>query len=141
MSSEKQQIFSKTLLTDKVCLITGGSRGGMLKDIALQYIIHGARAVILMSRNQEKNQAVANDINSEAKKSFASPVCYSMPGDVTKMDDCKRVVGEVVKQFGKVDILVNGAAGNFMATADKLSTNGVKKVLEIDAMGTFQMSQ
>lgn len=113
----------------------------MLKDIALQYVIHGARAVVLMSRNQEKNQAVADEINTEARSQFASPVCYSMPGDVTKMDDCKRVVGDVVKQFGKVDILVNGAAGNFMATADKLTPNGVKKVLEIDTMGTFQMSQ
>lgn len=64
-----------------------------------------------------------------------------MSGDVSKMDDCKRVVGETVKRFGKVDVLVNGAAGNFMATADKLTPNGVKRVLEIDTMGTFQMSQ
>ena len=50
-------------MNGKVCLITGGSRGGMLKDIALQYAKHGAKAVVLMSRNQEKNQAVADDIN------------------------------------------------------------------------------
>lgn len=63
MDSKNQQIFSKTLMTDKVCLITGGSRGGMLKDIALQYVLHGAKAVVIMSRNAEKNQAVADDIN------------------------------------------------------------------------------
>ena len=56
------------------------------------------------------------------------------------MDDCKRVVAEVVNRFGRVDILVNGAAGNFMATADKLTSNGVKRVLEINTIGTFQMS-
>ena len=45
-----QQVFSKKLLDGKVCLITGGSRGGVLKDIALQFAAHGAAAVILMSR-------------------------------------------------------------------------------------------
>ena len=48
-------IFVNTLLQGKVCLITGGSRGGMLKDIALEYVRHGAKAVVLMSRNGEKN--------------------------------------------------------------------------------------
>lgn len=57
------------------------------------------------------------------------------------MQDCKDVVQRVVSKFGKIDILVNGAAGNFLATAEKISTNGVKKVLEIDTLGTFNMSQ
>ena len=43
--------------------------------------------------------------------------------------------------FKRIDILVNGAAGNFLASADKLSTNGFRTVLEIDAVGTFNMSQ
>ena len=60
-----------------------------------------------------------------------------MPGDVSKLDDCKRVVSTAVQKFGKVDILINGAAGNFMATADKLSPNGIRRILEIDTMGTF----
>lgn len=60
-----------------------------------------------------------------------------MPGDVSKLDDCKNVVAQVVNKFGKVDVLVNGAAGNFMATAEKLSPNGIKRIIEIDALGTF----
>ena len=43
--------------------------------------------------------------------------------------------------YGKIDILVNGAAGNFLASASKLSSNGFKTVLEIDTLGTFNMSQ
>lgn len=123
----------------KVCLITGGSRGGMLKDIGLQYAKLGAKAVVLMSRNQEKNQAVADDINAQIKTQ--SPICHALSGDVSKVDDCKRVVSTVVEKFGRVDVLVNGAAGNFMATAEKLSPNGVRRVIEIDAIGTFLMSQ
>ncbi len=44
-------------------------------------------------------------------------------------------------QFGKLDVLVNGAAGNFLASAAKLSANGLRTVLEIDTIGTFNMSQ
>jgi NAD(P)-dependent dehydrogenase (short-subunit alcohol dehydrogenase family) len=44
-------------------------------------------------------------------------------------------------RFGSIDVLVNGAAGNFLATAEKVSTNAVKKVLDIDTVGTFNMSQ
>lgn len=46
-----------------------------------------------------------------------------------------------MQRFGKVDVLVNGAAGNFLATAERLSTNAIKKVIDIDTIGTFHMSQ
>ena len=62
-----------------------------------------------------------------------------MPGDVRKIDDCKRVVKETVEKFGSVDVLVNGAAGNFLASASMVSSNGVRTVLEIDTLGTFNM--
>lgn len=45
-----------------------------------------------------------------------------------------------IETFGRVDVLVNGAAGNFLASASKISTNGVRTVLEIDTLGTFNMS-
>lgn len=50
------------------------------------------------------------------------------------------MVANVVAKFGRIDVLINGAAGNFLASAEKLSTNGIKKVLEIDTVGTFNMS-
>jgi peroxisomal 2,4-dienoyl-CoA reductase len=119
-------------MRDKVCLITGGSRGGMLKQIAIEFHNHGAKAVILMSRNKEKNEEVARSVG---------PNCHSFPGDVAKIESCQQVCKAVVEQFGRIDVLVNGAAGNFLATAEKISSNGVKKVLEIDTIGTFNMSQ
>lgn len=47
-------------------------------------------------------------------------------GDVRKREDAKRVVKETVKHFGKLDILVNAAAGNFLVSAEDLSPNGFK---------------
>jgi peroxisomal 2,4-dienoyl-CoA reductase len=49
-----------------------------------------------------------------------------LKGDVRKKDDASRVVNTVVEQFGKLDILVNGAAGNFLVAAEDLSPNGFK---------------
>ena len=77
-------MFSPELLAGKVAIVTGGSRGGMLKEIAKQFLQHKAKAVILMSRNAEKNGEVA-------KKLCAFGACHSEPGDVRKIEDCKRV--------------------------------------------------
>lgn len=126
--------FSPTLMKDKVIIITGGSRGGMLKEIAKAFLLHKAKGVILMSRNAEKNQAVATELS-------AYGTCLSEAGDVRKSEDCARVVAAAVKHFGRLDVLVNGAAGNFLASAAAITSNGFRTVLEIDTLGTFNMSQ
>eukprot|EP00350_Pseudokeronopsis_sp_OXSARD2_P013949 CAMPEP_0170541654 /NCGR_PEP_ID=MMETSP0211-20121228/1336_1 /TAXON_ID=311385 /ORGANISM="Pseudokeronopsis sp., Strain OXSARD2" /LENGTH=226 /DNA_ID=CAMNT_0010844475 /DNA_START=16 /DNA_END=696 /DNA_ORIENTATION=- len=127
-------------MKDKVIVITGGSRGGMLQEIGKAYILHHAKAVVLMSRNKEKNEVAAKQVNELVPKG-SNGMCVSEPGDVRKPDDCKRVMQKTVEKFGKVDVLVNGAAGNFLASASKLSANAFKTVLEIDTMGTMNMSQ
>ena len=58
-SLDSRKIFSLELLKGQVALITGGSNGGMIKEIAKCYLIHGCAAVVLMSRNAEKLSAVA----------------------------------------------------------------------------------
>ncbi|TXG71317.1 hypothetical protein EZV62_006252 [Acer yangbiense] len=60
-------------------------------------------------------------------------------GDVRKQEDVKRVVESTFKHFGRLDILVNAAAGNFLVPAEDLSTNGFKTVMDIDSVGTFTM--
>ena len=131
---ERYPSFHPDLMKDKVIIITGGSRGGMLKEMAKAYLLHKAKAVVLMSRNAEKNGEVAKELS-------AFGVCASEPGDVRKPEDCKRVIANTLGKFGRIDVLVNGAAGNFLASAAKLSTNAVRTVLEIDTLGTFNMAQ
>jgi len=135
-SLDSSKIFHPELLKGKVALITGGSNGGMLKEIAKSYLKHGAKAVALMSRNAQKLQAVADELTA-----LYDGECFATAGDVRKIDSCRAAVKAVVEKYGRIDILVNGAAGNFLASASKLSSNGFRSVLEIDTLGTFNMSQ
>lgn len=114
-------------------LVTGGSRGGILKECAKQFLIHGAKHVFIMARNAEKLKEVTDDLSQYG-------TCTPIQGDVTSMEKCNANVESIVKKYGHIDVLVNGAAGNFLASAEKLSSNAVRKVLEIDALGTFHMS-
>lgn len=109
----------------------------MIKEIAKVFLLHGCTQIVLMSRKAEKLQAVAAELDALTP----SGSCVAMPGDVRNYDSCEKVVKEVVSRFGRVDILLNGAAGNFLASAEKLTSNGFKTVMEIDTLGTFNMSK
>ncbi|VAH35674.1 unnamed protein product [Triticum turgidum subsp. durum] len=60
-------------------------------------------------------------------------------GDVRNQKDAARVLASTVEHFGKLDILVNGAAGNFLASPEDLTPKGFRTVLEIDTVGTYTM--
>jgi 2,4-dienoyl-CoA reductase [(3E)-enoyl-CoA-producing], peroxisomal len=62
-------------------------------------------------------------------------------GDVRVPADVDGMVARTVETFGRLDILVNGAAGNFICLADKLSPNGFGTVVDIDLKGTFNVSR
>jgi peroxisomal 2,4-dienoyl-CoA reductase len=69
-----------------------------------------------------------------------SKVTY-IQGDVRIAQDCMKAVEHTVKQFNTgLDILVNCAAGNFLAPAEDLSPKGFKTVIEIDTIGSFNAS-
>lgn len=125
--------YHPELMKGKVCLVTGGSNGGMLKEIARAYLRHGAKAVYLMARKADKLKSHCDDLSKHGK-------AVPLSGDVRSPKSCMEVCEAVVKAEGHLDVLVNGAAGNFLASAEKLSANGMKTVLEIDTLGTFNMS-
>lgn len=58
-----------------------------------------------------------------------------------RYESCEGMVAGAVSTFGRLDILVNCAAGNFLAVPEDLSSNGFKTVMEIDTLGTFNMSK
>jgi len=126
-------VFKKDILAEKVALISGGGTGinfGIAKELGL----HGAKVVIMGRRKEVLDKAV-EQLATHGIQSLG------VQGDVRKFADCQRIVETAISKFGKLDILVNGAAGNFLSAAEDLSANGFKTVLEIDTIGTFHMSK
>jgi peroxisomal 2,4-dienoyl-CoA reductase len=115
----------------KVALITGGG-SGIGFEISTQFGKHGASIAIMGRRKQVLDSAVSvlHSLGIQA---------VGFEGDVRKQEDARRVVESTFKHFGKIDILVNAAAGNFLAAAEDLSPNGFRTVLDIDSVGTFTM--
>ena len=129
-----QRYFRDDLLQDRVAFITGGG-SGICKGIALAYAHHGAKTV-LVGRKQDKLDAAAAEITEATGQ-----VSIGMAADVRDFDAIAAIVARAVDEVGPIDILINGAAGNFLAPAAQLSSNGFRTVLDIDAVGTFNVSR
>jgi len=127
------QTFKSDILKGKVALITGGSTG-INFEIARTYAQFGASVAIMGRRVNLINSAVETLTKSGYK-------AFGVPGDVRTAESSGKIVEDVVKHFGRLDILVNGAAGNFLAPAEDLSTNAFRTVIDIDLVGTFNMSR
>lgn len=108
---------------------------GICYEITKQLLLHGCTAAIICGRRENFLQKASTTLSSISGKVCLYKVC-----DVRDPKACKDVVDYAVQQFGRVDILVNGAAGNFLADAKNLSPKGFKTVMEIDALGTYNMS-
>ncbi|CAN6553800.1 unnamed protein product [Malus baccata var. baccata] len=123
--------FKADAVKGKVALITGGGSGIGL-EMSTQFGKHGASIAIMGRRKQVLDSAV-----SELRSLGIQAVGFE--GDVRKQEDAKRVVESTFQHFGRLDILVNAAAGNFLVSAEDLSPNGFRTVMDIDAVGTFTM--
>jgi NAD(P)-dependent dehydrogenase (short-subunit alcohol dehydrogenase family) len=122
-------IFRDNLLKNKVAFVTGGSSGICLR-IAERFAEHGAR-VMLLGRNREKlDQAAAGIV-------AAGGVAAAVAADVRDYAAVAAGLAATRDQFGEIDILVCGAAGNFPAPVLGMSANGFKAVVDIDLLGTF----
>jgi peroxisomal 2,4-dienoyl-CoA reductase len=86
-----------------------------------------------VSRKIEHLQPAAEAINAAGGK--AIPVV----ADVRQPDQVEQAVAQTIEAFGKIDIVVNGAAGNFLCAAEELSPNGFGTVVDIDLKGTFNV--
>ncbi|KAI0495604.1 hypothetical protein KFK09_021906 [Dendrobium nobile] len=123
--------FKEDILKGKVALVTGGG-SGICFGISTQFGKHGAAVAIMGRRLQVLVDAV------EALKSQGIRAIW-IKGDVRKQEDAARAVQSTVEHFGRLDILVNGAAGNFITSPEDLSPNGFRTVMDIDSVGTFTM--
>ncbi|XP_059666716.1 peroxisomal 2,4-dienoyl-CoA reductase [(3E)-enoyl-CoA-producing]-like [Cornus florida] len=123
--------FKADTLKGKVALLTGGG-SGIGFEISTQFGKHGASIAIMGRRRRVLDSAVST------LRSIGIPA-VGFEGDVRKQEDARRVVESTIKHFGRIDILVNAAAGNFLVSAEDLSPNGFRTVMDIDSVGTFTM--
>ncbi len=128
-----RRVFVPSLLAGRVALVTGGGTG-ICRGIALALAAVGCD-VAISSRRPEHLEPTVAELASLGVRACAAA------GDVRRPDEVAAVVGQTVETLGRLDILVNGAAGNFIARADQLSPNGFGTVVDIDLKGTFNMSR
>lgn len=125
------KVFSQDILKDRVAFITGGATG-ITAGVARAFSEHGAKLAIT-SRKEENLAAMKKTIED------AGGECFTIVADVRDFEAIEKAIAGTVEHFGKIDIVVNGAAGNFLCAADQLSANGFGTVVDIDTKGTFNV--
>jgi peroxisomal 2,4-dienoyl-CoA reductase len=125
------KIFAPDILQGKVAFVTGGGTG-ITGGIACAFAEHGARLAI-SSRKEENLTQMKQKIESFGGE------CLAVAADVRDFDAVSSAIKRTLEHFGRIDIVVNGAAGNFLCAAKDLSPNGFGTVLDIDTKGTFNV--
>ena len=126
-------MFQEDLLNNKIIIITGGGTG-LGKSMATRFGELGANLVIT-SRKQDILDSTAIELRKTGAK------VLSIACDVRKPNEVQNVVDETIKKFGRIDILINNAAGNFISPTEMLSPGGFKVVVDIVLNGTFNFTQ
>src|SRR5690349_146996 len=127
-------VFASNVLAGHVALVTGGGTG-ICRGIAAAYARFGADVCIV-----SRKQAILDETAAQLREQTGRKV-LAVAADVRDPDAIARAVKTCSEQFGKLDTLVNGAAGNFLAPAAGLSPNGFRTVIDIDLNGTFNTSR
>ena len=131
MSTVERSVFADGILEGRVAFVTGGGTG-ITGGVARALSEAGAR-VALVSRKLENLEPAA------AKIKEAGGEALSVAADVRDFAQVERAVAATLSRFGRIDIVVNGAAGNFLCPAAELSPNGFGTVVDIDLKGTFNV--
>lgn len=129
MSLYKEGMLKDDALKDKVIVITGGGTG-LGKSMGRYFSSLGAKLVIT-SRKQEVLDQTAQEISSETGQEVLGISC-----DVRNYEEVQHVVEQSYQHFGKVDVLLNNAAGNFVSPTERLSANAFDVVIDIVLKGT-----
>jgi len=126
--------FSAKMLRDdalkgKVIVVTGGGSG--LGKAMTRYFMELGAKVAISSRDLEKLQNTAKELEAET-----GGTCLAVQCDVRHYDQVETMLQEILKTYGKVDVLLNNAAGNFISPTERLSANAFDTVIDIVLKGS-----
>jgi citronellol/citronellal dehydrogenase len=122
------QVFAPDLLAGQAALVTGGGTG-LGKAAAVELAACGAR-VLVAGRREDVVAEAAREIGGE----FAA-------GDVRSAADAARLVDTALDRFGRLDLLVNNAGGQYFAPAEAIEAKGWRAVMALNVDGILEMSQ
>jgi len=154
-------IFVNGILSGRVAFVTGGGTG-ITGGVARALAEAGAN-VALVSRSLEHLEPAAKAINDARAEPGRSPTgrsptvreerggsptvreglvggeAFAVAADVRNPEQVEKAIADTIARFCKIDIVINGAAGNFLSPAEALSPNGFGTVVDIDLKGTFNV--
>lgn len=116
-------------LEDKVIVITGGG-SGLGKSMTKYFLELGAK-VAITSRDLEKLKNTAKELEAET-----GGTCLPVQCDVRSYEQVEAMLQQVLEAYGKVDILLNNAAGNFISPTERLSANAFDTIIDIVLKGS-----
>ena len=116
-------------LEDKVIVVTGGGSG--LGKAMTKYFLELGAKVAITSRDLYKLQNTAKELEQET-----GGKCLAVPCDVRHYEQVEAMLQEVLNAFGKVDVLLNNAAGNFISPTERLSANAFDTIIDIVLKGS-----
>lgn len=126
-------VFRPDLYRGQVAVVTGGGSG---IGYGISELLSSLGAtVVLASRNAERLEAAAATLRERGGD------VHVLPLDVRDVEAVRAAFGSVGERHGRLDLLVNNAAGNFYVPSEQMSPNAWRAVLEIDLNGTFFCTQ
>ena len=113
---------------DKTIVITGAS-SGIGYALAYEFASRGAR-IVMGARSEDKLRSIAEDLAARGTQAVYEPT------DVTREEDCRRLVEKAVSSFGRIDVLICNAGISMRALFDEVDLGVLKRLMDVNFWGT-----
>ena len=127
---EASAIFAPDLLAGRVALVTGG--GPNLRKAAAAALAAGGAGVVVAGRRADVVDAAAGEIGDR---------CAAIAGDIRDRASADAIVAETMERFGRLDVLVNNAGGQYFVPAEGITAKGWGAVQRLNVGGTMTMTR
>ncbi len=129
MINYNEPMLKDGALEGKNIIVTGGGSG--LGKTMTRYFLQLGAKVVITSRNLEKLQKTAQELSGETGGEVLALRC-----DVRHYDEVEQMLHEAIKKLGKINGLVNNAAGNFISPTERLSAHAFDTIIDIVLKGS-----